>query len=334
MPTALPARWKVWPSKPRACRISVVAKEADAIYQELLAKLDKLYDDRSRWDVVLAAARNASNLGDLADAAARYKELSKYGMLSDAAKLEYAGVLYRIGQADEAAHLLEQGSPNVQDLRLLASIYSCGKHFSKAIAIYEQLLKILPDDALAPRGLADNLSWSHEFGQAATVYRELLHQCAKDDELRERLAETLLFDKQYQDSLRQYAKLLARHPKSQDFRNGFLMAAAGSPSLGEADRGRLERIYKQHGRHENVAYLTSLLNAVSKHGTPEQAVPLLQSLLERAPITPSCGFDWPTRCTIWVGSRTRTLNIVWLLGDSPPHAAGKSPAILPVEARR
>jgi cellulose synthase/poly-beta-1,6-N-acetylglucosamine synthase-like glycosyltransferase/tetratricopeptide (TPR) repeat protein len=309
-------------------------QEADAIYQELLAKLDKLYDDRSRWDVVLAAARNASNLGDLADAAARYKELSKYGMLSDAAKLEYAGVLYRIGQADEAAHLLEQGSPNVQDLRLLASIYSCGKHFSKAIAIYEQLLKILPDDALALRGLADNLSWSHEFGQAATVYRELLHDAPKDDELRERLAETLLFDKQYQDSLRQYAKLLARHPKSQDFRNGFLMAAAGSPSLGEADRGRLERIYKQHGRHENVAYLTSLLNAVSKHGTPEQAVPLLQSLLEQAPDNAELRLRLADALHNLGRFKEADAQYRRLLGDSPPHAAGKSPAILPVEARR
>src|SRR3954451_25447608 len=101
-------------------------------------------------------------------------------MLSDAARLEYAGVLYRVGQADEAALLLEQGSPSVQDLRLLASIYSSRKQFPDAIAVYERLLTIQPDDSLTLRGLADNLCWSHEFGKAAIVYQQLLDGTPND----------------------------------------------------------------------------------------------------------------------------------------------------------
>ena len=179
-----------------------------------------------------AAARNASNLGDLADAAERYKELSKYGMLTDAARIEYAGVLYRVGQADEAALLLEQGSPSVQDLRLLASIYASGKHFSKAIAIYDHLLKIQPDD---PAGTART---GRQFVLVARVWKGLeslsrdVESHPTNDELRERLAETLLFDKQYQAAVQETATLLDHHPERQDLWNTFLMAAAGSPSLG------------------------------------------------------------------------------------------------------
>ncbi len=309
-------------------------KEAEVVYRDLLTRLDKLYDDRSRWDVVLAAARNASNLGDLADAAERYKQVSKYGMLTDAARLEYAGVLYRVGQPDEATRLLEQGSPSVQDLRLLASIYSSAKHFSKAISVYEQVLKILPDDALALRGLADNLYWSHKFGQASKIYRELLNRAPNDDELGQRLAETLLYDKQYQDAIGQYAKLLARDPERQDFRNGFLMAAAEIPSLGKADEETLERIYQQHGRQDNVAYLTSLLNAVSKHGKPEQAVALLESLLDRVPDSAELRLRLADTLHNLGRFKEADAQYRWLLANPFPNAAVNSPRIMPVEALR
>jgi cellulose synthase/poly-beta-1,6-N-acetylglucosamine synthase-like glycosyltransferase/tetratricopeptide (TPR) repeat protein len=309
-------------------------KEAEAIYRTLLTKLDQLYDDRSRWDVVLAAARNASNLGDLSDAAQRYKELSKYGMLSDAARLEYAGVLYRVGRADEAALLLERGSPTVQDLRLLASIYSSRKDFSKAIAVYDHLLTIQPDNALALRGLADNLYWSHEFGKASKIYREMLNRTPKDDELRERLAETLLFDKQYQEAVQGYAALLAHDPERQHLWNGFLMAAAGSPSLREADQATLEQIYRQRDRQNNVAFLTSLLNAVAKHGKPEQAVTLLQTLLERTPGNADLRLRLADTLHNLGRFKEADVQYRWLLDNPPPDAASKAPSILPVEARR
>ena len=257
--------------------------EAEVIYRQLLAKLDQFYDDHSRWTLVLAAARNASNLGNFPEAMKRYKDLERYGVLSDAARIEYAGVLFQAGHADEAAQLLEQSSPTLADLRLLGSIYSSGSRFSKAIDVYHRLLAIQPDDPLALRGLADNLCGLHDFTNAAKLYRQILHHAPDNEDMRERLAEALLFDKQYEESLQAYAALLDRFPERTDLWNGFLMAADESPVLRKIDQETLDQIYQQRERRHDKAFLENLLNAVAKHGTPEQAVLLLHTLLERAP---------------------------------------------------
>jgi len=258
-------------------------EEAEVIYRQLLAKLDQFYDDHSRWNLVLAAARNASNLGHLSDALKRYKELEGFGSLSDAARIEYAGVLSQAGLADEAAQLLEQSSPTVQDLRLLGSIYSSVGNFSKAIDVYNRLLAIQPNDPLALRGLADNLCGAHDFAQAAALYGQISQQFPGQEEVRERLAEALLYDKQYEESVQTFATLLTQFPERTDLWNGFLMAATGSPSLPKSGQAILDRIYQQRDRRNDKAFLGNLLNSLAKHGTPEEAVSLLQTLLEREP---------------------------------------------------
>ncbi len=307
-------------------------KEAEIIYRQLLAKLDQFYDDHCRWDLVFSAARNAANLGELPEAIRRYKDLEKYGILSDAARIEFAGVLFQAGQADAAAQLLEQNSPTLHDLRLLGSIYSSGSQFSKAIDVYNRLLAIQPDDPLALRGLADNSCGSHDFASAAKIYRQLLSQAPDNEEVRERLAEVLLFDQQYEASVQSYATLLDRFPERSDLWNGFLMAAAGSPSLRESDQATLERIYHQRERRNDKAFLENLLNAVAKHGTPEEAVALLQTLLEREPGDADLRLRMAD--TLYKLERFDEADVQyrWLLANSSPQAAMKAPLTAPIDS--
>lgn len=301
-------------------------KAAEAIYRVLLAKLDQYYDDRSRWNVILAAARNASNLGDLPVAIQRYKSLNKYGMLTDAARLEYAGVLSKAGDTDEAERLLEQGAPMSQDLRLLASIYSSNKKFSKAIGVYHELLKLQPDDLPALRGVADNFFWEQDFAKAATTYREILNRTPESEAIRQLLAESLLYDKKYQDAVDEYATLLERFPARTDLWDGFLMAASGSPSLTEADRKILERIYHERGRHpSDEAFMADLANAIAKHGKPTEAVPLLQTLVARAPDDAALRLRLADTLHNLGRYKEADTQFRWLLDNPSSYATAKSP---------
>jgi len=301
-------------------------KAAEAIYRVLLAKLDRYYDDRSRWNVILAAARNASNLGDLPEAIHRYKSLSKYGMLTDAARLEYAGVLSKAGDTDEAETILEQGAPMAQDLRLLASIYSSNKKFSKAIGVYRELLKLQPDDLLALRGVADNYFWEQNFSNAATIYREILNRTPDSEAVQQLLAESLLYDRSYPAAVDEYASLIERFPKRIDLWDGFLMAASGSPSLSGADRNTLEQIYRERECHpSSEAFMTDLANAIAKHGKPTEAVPLLQTLVERAPDDAALRLRLADTLHNLGRYKEADTQFRWLLDNPSSYATAKSP---------
>jgi cellulose synthase/poly-beta-1,6-N-acetylglucosamine synthase-like glycosyltransferase/tetratricopeptide (TPR) repeat protein len=258
-------------------------EEAETIYRELLDELVNFDDDHRRWELVLAAARNASNLGDLPKAVERYKHLERYGAMTDAARIELAGVLFRAGQVAEAEQLLNRGSPSFDDLQLLGSIYSSSRQFSKAIGVYKQMLAMRPGDPQTLLGLANNLSWSHDYDGAANVYRQILSRGGDDAAVQERLAEALLFGKHYEESLRVYADLIEHSRQRQDLWNGFLMAAAGSPVLPKPDQELLDWIYQQRGRRKDSAFWKNLTDAEARHGAPEDAVPLMQRMLELSP---------------------------------------------------
>jgi len=300
-------------------------QEADAIYDNLLAELDQFYDDRSRWDVVLSAARNAANPGDLPEAIRRYELLSNYGILTDAARLEYAGVLSKAGKVAEAEHLLDRGSPLPQDLRLLATIYTTHKQFSKAVAVYRRLLKISPDDQQAERALADNLFWSHDFAQAAHAYGAILKRSGHDEAAQKQRAESLLYTKQYQAAVAEYATLLGRFPNRTDLWDGFLMAASGSPKLSAEEQEVLQRIYRQRGRMANDGFLTNLANAVAKHGQAEQAVPLLQALLKQSPNNAALRLRLADALHNLGRYQEADVQFRWLLNNPSSYAAVKSP---------
>ena len=131
-------------------------KQADEIFSALIAHLDELYNDATRHDVLLAAARNAANLGEEAWRSIAIPGLRSLGTLGDDVRDEYAGVLAKAGFADKAIGVVQAGPATPRSLHLLASIYSSQKKFDKAIEVYRKLLTASPQDAEAERGLADN----------------------------------------------------------------------------------------------------------------------------------------------------------------------------------
>ena len=256
--------------------------EAEAIYQQVLAQLEGFDDDR-KWETILSAAHNAASMGEFSEAASRYKQLERYGPLTDAVRMELAGVLLQTGQASEAEKLLKQGSPTFDNLRLLASICSSTQQFSQAVKVYEKMLAMRPDNWDALLGKADNLSWLHEYDRAASIYRKLLERNDGDEDVQKRLAEALLYGERHQESLREYASLLSHARQRQDLWNGFLMAAAGSPKLSKSDQTLLHELYEQRDRKQDTEFLRSLASAEAKHGKLADAVALMEPLVEREP---------------------------------------------------
>jgi len=247
-------------------------------------------------------------------------------MLTDAARLEYAGVLSKAGDTDEAETILEQGAPMAQDLRLLASIYSSNKKFSKAIGVYRELLKLQPDDLLALRGVADNYFWEQNFSNAATIYREILNRTPDSEAVQQLLAESLLYDRSYPAAVDEYASLIERFPKRIDLWDGFLMAASGSPSLSGADRNTLEQIYRERECHpSSEAFMTDLANAIAKHGKPTEAVPLLQTLVERAPDDAALRLRLADTLHNLGRYKEADTQFRWLLDNPSSYATAKSP---------
>lgn len=258
-------------------------EEAESIYGALLAKVDDLDVDQRKWEMILSAARNASHLGNFAEAAKRYALLEQYGPLTEEVRLEYAGVLLRIGRADEAEQLLAQGTPTFADLKFLAKIYASTGHFGKAVEVYNQMLAMQPGDPDALIGKADNLSWMHQHDQAAAIYRQLLKRDGGKQDVQKRLAEALLYGKHYPEALRLYAGLLEGARQQQDLWNGFLMAAAGSPTLQKSEQALLDWLYQQRDRNHSIDFLKSLASAEAQHGKLAHSVELLEPLVEREP---------------------------------------------------
>ena len=124
----------------------------------------------------------------------------------------------------------------------------------------------------------------------------MLKRTPQDAKVTELLAEVLLSEREFDQSLKLYSTLLARVPERTDLWNGFLIAAAKVTVMDAIRTQQLEEIYRQRARYDDVGFLANLLNAVDKHGSPRQAR-LLEVLVTRSCAMPSCGCDWPMRCT-------------------------------------
>ncbi len=259
-------------------------EEADVLFQGLIDHLDDMYDNATRRNVLLAAARNAANMGHFATAVDRYARLESLGMSAVDVREEYAGVLARAGRADEAIKILEQGPPEPSALLLLASIYDSQKHFDKAIETYRRLLKIAPQNSEGRRGLADNALWSHDYSAAAAGYRKILTQTPDDLTVRTQLAAALLGGAHFSEAIADYAALLEQQPDRRDFIDGFLLAAAGAERLSADEQRILDSLYQRRSALDlDEPMSTHLLNALVRHGESQQVLPLLETLLAQAP---------------------------------------------------
>ncbi|HEX4150219.1 MAG TPA: tetratricopeptide repeat protein, partial [Pirellulales bacterium] len=258
-------------------------KEADEIFSALIAHLDELYNDATRRDVLLAAARNAANLGQETLAVERYARLQSLGALSDDVRDEYAGVLAKAGFADKAIGVLNQGPVTPRSLQLLASIYASQKKFDQAIEVYQRLLKVSPLDLEASRGLADNALWSHDFDTAVRGYLAILARTPGDVAIEGQLAAALLGGRHFDQALAAYAALLDRQPRRAPLIDGFLLAAAGSDKISPSQLRRLSAMFDHRHQFHDERLASHLLNALVRHGTPAQVLPLLEEIVAQKP---------------------------------------------------
>ncbi len=225
--------------------------------------------------------RNAAQLEDIPQSVVRFERLQKLGPMESAARIEFAGVLYRDDRLAEAIATLRVGEQTTKELLFLASLYSSEKEFATAAEVCREALVAAPDDLPALRALADNSYWGHDWPAAAEAYRSVLKRTPQDAKVTELLAEVLLSEREFDQSLKLYSTLLARVPERTDLWNGFLIAAAKVTVMDAIRTQQLEEIYRQRARYDDVGFLANLLNAVDKHGSPRQALALLEVLVTR-----------------------------------------------------
>ncbi|WP_456433663.1 tetratricopeptide repeat protein [Thermosulfuriphilus sp.] len=148
------------------------------------------------WRRLWAEARDYVRRGDLLAAAEAYKELLSLRGGLDQARWEYAQVLERLGQSEEAVRelglYLEKTPQNYKARSLLASLLLKKKLYPQAEHQYREILSVHPQDPEAKRGLALALYGQGRFEEALPFLRDSLGFFSNDLELKRALALTLV----------------------------------------------------------------------------------------------------------------------------------------------
>jgi Flp pilus assembly protein TadD len=148
------------------------------------------------------------------------------------------------------------------------------------------------------------------------------------------LAEALLLGKHYEESARAFAALLERSRQRQDLWNRFLTAAAASPVLGKSEQAMLDWIHEQRGRRKDMEFWKHLVDAEARHGTPEGAVSLMQTLLERSPRDADLRLRLADALYKLKRFDEADAQYRWLLAETEPQAGLKTPSAVPVAPRQ
>jgi cellulose synthase/poly-beta-1,6-N-acetylglucosamine synthase-like glycosyltransferase/tetratricopeptide (TPR) repeat protein len=300
--------------------------EAELAFEKLLTHLDQLPDQAMQRDVLLAAARNAAQLENFSESVARFERLEKLAPLACEARLEFAGVLYRDGRLDEAVATLRSGEQSTKELLFLASLYSSEKQFARAANVCREALDKSPDDLSAMRGIADNSYWGQDWPAAATAYRQVLKRTPHDAKVAETLAEVLLSEREFDESLALYSRLVTRFPERRDLWNGYLIAAAKCERLDGQQQKQLMAIYDQRSQDDDNRFLTNLLNAVAKHGSPQEAIPLMQFLVNRDPQDAELRLRLADGLHQAKQFKAADIHYRWLLAHASPQSLPGEPA--------
>ncbi|MCH2102396.1 MAG: glycosyltransferase [Planctomycetes bacterium] len=238
-----------------------------------------------RKEVLLLAARNSVNSGRLAQGADRFHKLLNTYPDTEEARVEYAGVLARLGRYDEALQQLSMVELDLEGRYQLVSIFSAMKDFASAEAEASAILEDYPDEQRAEVNLAEILSWKGDFARAIRQYEQLLTDTPGERDLLIKRGELLLWNKEYLASMEVFQDLIDQGENDTRVWQGFLDSAAGAgvvpPKMVRTVLSLYERV--QDMTVEDPQVLARLAAVLRNMGQLSEAVDLLEYSLELTP---------------------------------------------------
>ena len=240
---------------------------------------------KKRKEILLLAARNSVNSGRLAQGADRFhKLLNTYPDVVDA-RVEYAGVLARLGRYDEALQQLSVVDLDLDGRYQLVSIFSAMEDFTSAETEANAILKDYPEEHRAEVILAEILSWKGDYSRAIRQYEELLADTPGAPDLMIKRGELLLWNKEYLASMEVFQDMIDQGADDTRVWQGFLDSAAGAgvvpPKMVRTVLSLYERV--QDMTIEDPAVLARLAAVLRNMGHLSESVDLLEYSLELTP---------------------------------------------------
>jgi len=238
-----------------------------------------------RTEVLLLAARNSVNSGRLAQGADRFHKLLNTYPDTEYGRVEYAGVLARLGRYDEALQQLGMVSLDLKGRYQLVSIYSAMEDFTSAETEAHAILEDYPDEHKAEIVLAEILSWKGDFARAIRQYEQLLVATPGESDLLIKRGELLLWNKEYLASMEVFQDLIDQGDNDSRIWQGFLDSAAGAgvvpPKMVRTVLSLYENV--QNLTMEDPQVLARLATVLRNMGQLSEAVDLLEFSLELTP---------------------------------------------------
>ena len=260
--------------------------DAEIEAERVLAMVDgSRASDSKRKEILLLASRNSVNSGRLAQGADRFhKLLNTYPDISEA-RVEYAGVLARLGRYDEALQQLSMVDLDLDGRYQLVSIFSAMEDFTSAETEAHRILEDYPDENRAEVILAEILSWKGDYSRAIRQYEELLAESPGTPELKVKRGELLLWNKEYLASMEVFQDMIDQGEDDSRIWQGFLDSAAGAgvvpPKMVRTVLSLYERV--QDMTIEDPLVLARLAAVLRNMGQLSEAVDLLEYSLELTP---------------------------------------------------
>ncbi|QDV23257.1 Cellulose synthase catalytic subunit [UDP-forming] [Aureliella helgolandensis] len=261
--------------------------EAERIYNLMMPVLDAPKNREHRQDLLLSAARNQANLNNTTAAIALLDQIDRTVLTKNSAlRREYAGLLVEGDRPAQAIDLLAQNPhPELEELRMLGTIYSSLGEFPNAVAAYEQILASHEGGIETQVALAENAMWGKDYPLAISTFQEVLRQDATNHQALENIAFAFLWSGDGKRALDAWEQLLAKVPHRLDYQLAFAqsMQLVGS-GFTEQQIDLVKFIAGEVVATPNNEMMTeTLVNVLSQLGQPQLLMPLLTSLVERQP---------------------------------------------------
>lgn len=238
-----------------------------------------------RKEVLLLAARNSVNSGRLAQGADRFHKLLNTYPDTEEGRVEYAGVLARLGRYDEALQQLGMVNLDLDGRYQLVSIFSAMEDFTSAENETRAILEDYKGEHRAEVVLAEILSWKGDYARAIRQYEQLLATTPGESDFLIKRGELLLWNKEYLASMEVFQDLIDQGENDSRIWQGFLDSAAGAgvvpPNMVRTVLSLYESV--QDLTVEDPQVLARLAAVLRNMGQLSEAVDLLEYSLELTP---------------------------------------------------
>ncbi|MEW5806888.1 MAG: tetratricopeptide repeat protein [Acidobacteriota bacterium] len=221
-----------------------------------------------------------------------------------------------VGKALEIYREILRSLPdNLEALKKAALLSSWQKEYASSISYYEKVLSIDPGDRQSKINLADVYSWNSDYEHSIDIYRDILLKDPDNRDVRLKLARVLSWGKRYPESITEYEAILKKNPDDKEARLGLarVLSWKGDMKDSEAEFRKLKS-----ADPDDVEVLVGLANVLSWQGKYPEAEAEYRKALE----ADSKNVDANTglaRVLLWQGEKREARRIARKLVEEVPQ---------------